>query len=1183
MASDEKPGTKLASGSAIMVALVATGFYFFHREAPLVDMRPLAEARLEEHAAPQEVEARLWQDPIGAVDKFRDRSGARDVEQKCLANPLLEAPPCKLPLGKNDKKTLVLGVTVSGAPYPEDIERRRRTRYAVLAGLEQARFGPEDRRHIGYFVWSQSPSQAPFLSKKALELPLLAWGVPASAHFACVSAACVSTATMVHGVWPLFSLFQSLPDAALAEPAIVPYERFKRLPDAPEANDLVDSVLVLWLKDDVLMQKPLTALDALVGKLHRDQNSANRDQNSAIKFIGPSSSDMLQEMVNEALAQNGFTCSGAKSGWRNLDDVRFYSYLAGAPDEYLFGNLHNSCGGSLQNDFENLGIHLQRTVATEDTLAKGIRDELSLRRIDPVSDHIALISEWDTLYGQTLPKAVEHAFAPDGPTSIHKFTYLRGLDGLLPSSAGKEDAKQEKSTNTGTKTSGSSDFFKIENDTQSLERPIGESQYDYLRRISAQLHKVDDDLRKQAHKEGQEKKIKAIGVLGGDVFDKLLILRALRPEFPEALFFTTDFDEAFTIKSELPFTRNLLISSSFGPNLSEWLQGDIPFFRDTYQASAFLATQVAVGHLAKKLEETPNHFGTDLSSQLRVPRLFEVKRNGEVLQFAWGQPSSSKETDSPRHEGYPPHHKNNPLVAALVERRSASPCLKGADGINCDFGQPIDVEQNTNNPADPKPCWNGDNVTNCGYIQPVDTKELKNPSNPGGPKVIEKPFPTLGEDSRKNLPIGLALGAVLGLGVLLGSPYVRKHAFLEVVLLILGLGVGSWICINWEPIAQHLTEKGEGEPIAILDGVSVWPTILLRGLGIILSIYFFLRIVGGLGKNLEEIAWELELRPKPEPLWRQLTGIQDILTFWKWLKSLYHTFRQDILTFWKWLRSLFQTFRHNNGTDWNEPLDVEAAWWTYVGRERFWPRFIRAALCTALMIGIFIYVLEPMFGVPAHPTRGPLAFKFYFRTTIGDVLCMDFLTFFVFDATLSCLLFVNKLRRAQSLWPQATLGVYKGRLQLQTNLIHDWIDLDFVAKRTKCIGSLIYFPFVLIALLIVSRSTIFANYAPSLTILIAQGITLSIVFSCAIMMCWVARATRDIAKQHLTEGIIRAKDAESKLRLAEQLEKLLVLVAQLNGGAFSPLTQQPLVKALLFPLSSAGWVALIENGTLSGL
>jgi hypothetical protein len=89
-------------------------------------------------------------------------------------------------------------------------------------------------------------------------------------------------------------------------------------------------------------------------------------------------------------------------------------------------------------------------------------------------------------------------------------------------------------------------------------------------------------------------------------------------------------------------------------------------------------------------------------------------------------------------------------------------------------------------------------------------------------------------------------------------------------------------------------------------------------------------------------------------------------------------------------------------------------------------------------------------------------------------------------------------------------------------------------------------------------------------------------FSCAIMLWWVARATRDLAKQNLTEGIIRAKDAESNPRLAEQLETLLAQVAQLNKGTFGPLSQQPLVKALLFPLSSAGWVALIENGTIPG-
>jgi hypothetical protein len=193
---------------------------------------------------------------------------------------------------------------------------------------------------------------------------------------------------------------------------------------------------------------------------------------------------------------------------------------------------------------------------------------------------------------------------------------------------------------------------------------------------------------------------------------------------------------------------------------------------------------------------------------------------------------------------------------------------------------------------------------------------------------------------------------------------------------------------------------------------------------------------------------------------------------------------------------------------------------------------------------------------------------------------------------------INKLRRA-TVWPTGTTEHFGELLRLQDGAVHNWIDLEFVAKHTRCIGWLIYYPFVLIAMLIMSRSTVFANYAPSLTIYIALGISLSIVFGSAVMLCWAARAAQETARETLTDGIIFAKgnctkeiqvggDATQpnlgeRSRCAEQLETLLSRIDQLKDGAFSPFTQQPLVRAVLLPLGSFGWTALIENGMFSGL
>jgi hypothetical protein len=116
-------------------------------------------------------------------------------------------------------------------------------------------------------------------------------------------------------------------------------------------------------------------------------------------------------------------------------------------------------------------------------------------------------------------------------------------------------------------------------------------------------------------------RIKAIGILGSDIYDKLLVLQAVYELFPQAIFFTTDMDARFLHPDELPWTRNLVIASSFGLRLHPALQKNTPPFRDSYQTSLFFATRLAM----TRGKEDPD-LSDCLSACLREPMIYEVGR-----------------------------------------------------------------------------------------------------------------------------------------------------------------------------------------------------------------------------------------------------------------------------------------------------------------------------------------------------------------------------------------------------------------------------------------------------------------------------------------------------------------------------------------------------------------------------
>jgi hypothetical protein len=252
---------------------------------------------------------------------------------------------------------------VSGAPYPEDDEQRRRSRYSVLAGLERAGFAPKDARHIGYFLWPRANEDAP----------------------------------------------------------VVPYEWFQPRGLAYEnsTQNGPQDILVLWLNEADLKGQPLSRLSSLIRKIrgYRGEVCAPEDGKN-IRIIGPFSSDFLHDMVNEAqsfvspcINNDSPWPKDNDSNWPQLNAVQFYAYGASAPDDALQATSTKTYP-EIERYFKDHEIELHRMVASDDTLAGGIVKELK-GRLDASrphfgsdqEEHIALVSEWDTFYGQTLPQA----------------------------------------------------------------------------------------------------------------------------------------------------------------------------------------------------------------------------------------------------------------------------------------------------------------------------------------------------------------------------------------------------------------------------------------------------------------------------------------------------------------------------------------------------------------------------------------------------------------------------------------------------------------------------------------------------------------------------------------------------------------------------------------------------------
>jgi hypothetical protein len=603
---------------SLMILLTIVGLNLFD-EPKLKSNRPPPAQHRGESFSDQQVPARLWQDPFGAVSAFAG-SGSQGAKAPAPAAGSLcqdGTPPrsilCQVQerLERGERLT-ILPVMLPGQHYAESTEARIRIRYAVVSGLDVAGYTPADPAHLGYV---QSPDPQRFGST-------------------------------------------------------LPYEWFSAAPPATATATVAASVLVVWLNDDAFRTGPVGRLTDLMDRiLPKLPGQAHR-----VRVLGPGSSDGLAALLNEVKSDQG------KPYWSRPDkglEFAMYSPNATAADAELLSGA-GIAGPTTVEDYVGPLVRFKRAIADDTALSTQIATELVSRGLNrqrqdasylvtrinrnllntlswwrppspsadakgahggALSKHVVLLAEWDTTYGRSLPLSVANALSnavtptrdltkaamPPPYPWIHYLSYMRGLDGDTPTQAGGAPAKAPDTQ---------ADKKAADRAPDPAARAEGQEQLDYVRRLAHDLVALELELRNKPKRE----RIFAIGILGSDVHDKLLILQALRPLFPGAAFFTTDLDARLLDPSQGQWTRGLIVSSAFGlqhtlagsdPIAARHCQWPIPPFRSSYQTAYFFATRSALSENAEDpcalASPDPQAPGVHLT-----PVLYEVGRTGPV-------------------------------------------------------------------------------------------------------------------------------------------------------------------------------------------------------------------------------------------------------------------------------------------------------------------------------------------------------------------------------------------------------------------------------------------------------------------------------------------------------------------------------------------------------------------------
>lgn len=1117
MAQEDQQRAQSAFGAWIqlmLVGIISAGAILL---PPLLSTRPQPSGAGNEATGVQDVDARLWQDPFEAAikaDKEKDKeywecikhqNDLKNIKDlKCTSSDYRNLEWLDQIAGKTETKKIVYALVPGGNAVGAD-ESRRRQRYAVMAGMSVSGYVPDDAEHIGYvkqeIIGKELVIPYEFLSAADGKSPraLLLW-VDEEALAQVMAHKNSAITTGVPGskqasLPRLDKTVESLNEVASTQES-------QNLSAKSTANVDAENPCRHGEGDPQCRAIPLARFTKLIESL----NGATREQ----VIIGPSTSGFLEAATTEI-------CTSGTNGTQPRDlstaeidplrRIRWYSPNATLPTSELEFSCNLSDGSRLVKDWDSAMGNFTRVIPPDNRVFDALKKELEQRRVLTNRDAIVLIGEWDTGYSRNLKKLFDAAFpsSSDSVKLIHA-GYLRGLDGKH--ARAKSESESTKNESQG--------------NTRTTERPEGDAQQDYLRRL-------DDNLKAQAG----GRRIAAIGILGNDYHDKRLIVEELHTKFPEAVFFTTDLDASMLHPKDNKVMRNLVVAAGFGLELNTELQMGIPPFRNTYQTATFLATRMAMEGNRFTIPAAENQQNWWLK-----PQVFEIGRNKAI---------ALPEPGAPAH----------PAHGDTIFARKFGTCA-------------------------PHPCP---------------------PVAPGAHTVFYAP-----------------VGLLLILLVSAGCGLVRREWVRWWTALIVLSGLASWMI--WKSQNVEVIE-----PLSWWQGVSIWPSELIRIIAMALGVALLVHGRHLIKEANDELKKRYSLPDAPESpskkpaqpgcidthadcglvktwksIWERLFApaanapgsappsfpATKFHQAWREIKDMclllfcsgkHQDSKREVI--------IAKVFAIYDDSDSRSPKPPHVPWF------QRWPTWQRGVVFVAVYLVASLAILKGFLGldIPAVPARGD--FAFVADATILFLAASTFLAlcFYALDKVSRAIWLAKELdveSKSYSRWPDPVLtkfqiGVSGDKPDERPDDIEkyysDWLDAHFIAQATEPVQKLIFYPFVILSLMIIARTRLFDGWHFPYMLIIGFSIISLLLIIATFRLRAMAEKVREQAVRRLNRYLmeVRAKNAPYSDKLATQIEIMLRQVQELRIGAFAPIGQQPLFRAAMTVVTSLSGAQLLDH------